>query len=235
MREEDSRTAMLVGEEGVNRLKNAHVLLFGLGGVGSYTAEALARAGVGAITLVDGDTVSLSNINRQLPALHSTVGKSKVAVVAERIADINPDCQVIKKHLFYSAETEDEVDFSQATYVADAIDTVTSKLLLIEKAKKLCLPVISCMGAGNKLDPTRFQVAPIEKTSVCPLARVMRNELRKRGITGVKAVYSQEEPFLQVPKTNQRKQTPGSLSFVPSVAGLVMAGEIIRDISLDHK
>lgn len=232
MREEDSRTAMMLGEDGVERLKNAHVLLFGLGGVGSYTAEALARAGVGILTLVDGDTVSVSNINRQLPALHSTIGKPKTEVVAERIADINPDCTVIQKQLFYSADTEEEVEFSSVTYVADAIDTVTSKILLIEKAKKSNIPVISCMGAGNKLDPTLFQVAPIEKTSVCPLARVMRIELRKRGITGVKAVFSKEEPYLQPSKGEGRKQTPGSLSFVPSVAGLIMAGEIIRDIAI---
>lgn len=232
MREQDSRTAMMLGESGVRRLRDAHVLLFGLGGVGSYTAEALARAGIGTLTLVDGDTVSVSNINRQLPALHSTIGKSKVEVVADRIKDINPDCEVIRKDVFYSAETEEEVAFSGVTYVADAIDTVTSKILLIERARKLNLPVISCMGAGNKLDPTMFQVAEIEKTSVCPLARVMRAELRKRGITGVKAVFSKEEPFSQVPKTDERKQSPGSLSFVPSVAGLVMAGEIIRDIAL---
>ena len=232
MREEDSRTAMMLGEEGVERLKNAHVLLFGLGGVGSYTAEALARAGIGALTLVDGDVVSVSNINRQLPALHSTVGQSKVEVVAERILDINPECKVIQKHLFYSAENENEVDFSNVTYVADAIDTVTSKILLIQKAKAMNIPVISCMGAGNKLDPTLFQVAEIEKTSVCPLARVMRAELRKRGISGVKAVFSKEEPFLQGTKNEGRKPIPGSLSFVPSVAGLVMAGEIIRDIAI---
>ncbi len=223
---------MMLEEEGVKRLADAHVLLFGLGGVGSYTAEALARAGVGTLTLVDGDEVAVSNINRQLPALHSTVGESKVQVVAERIADINPDCKVIQKHLFYSAETAEEVDFADVTYVADAIDTVTSKILLIQKAKELKIPVISCMGAGNKLDPTQFQVAEIEKTSVCPLARVMRTELRKRGITGVKAVFSKEEPYLQSPKTEGRKQTPGSLSFVPSVAGLIMAGEIIKDIAI---
>ncbi len=232
MREQDSRTAMMIGEDGVRRLADAHVLLFGLGGVGSYTAEALARAGVGTLTLVDGDTVAVSNINRQLPALHSTVGRTKVEVVAERIADINPDCRVIQKPVFYSAETAEEVDFAGVTYVADAIDTVTSKILLIQKAKELELPVISCMGAGNKLDPTQFQVAEIEKTSVCPLARVVRTELRKRGISGVKAVFSKEEPYLQVPKTEERKQTPGSLSFVPSVAGLIMAGEMIKDITI---
>ncbi len=232
MKEQDSRTGMMLGEDGVERLAKSHVLLFGLGGVGSYTAEALARAGVGALTLVDGDTVAVSNINRQLPALHSTVGKTKVQVVAERIADINPDCKVIPKSIFYSAETVEEVEFAGVTYVADAIDTVTSKILLIERAKAYNLPVISCMGAGNKLDPTQFQIAEIEKTSVCPLARVMRTELRKRGITGVKAVFSKEEPCLQIPKTEGRKQTPGSLSFVPSVAGLIMAGQIIKDIAI---
>ena len=231
MREQDSRTAMMLGESGVRRLRDAHVLLFGLGGVGSYTAEALARAGIGTLTLVDGDTVSVSNINRQLPALHSTIGKSKVEVVADRIKDINPDCEVIRKSLFYSAETEQEVEFKDITYVADAIDTVTSKILLIERARRLGIPVISCMGAGNKLDPTMFQVTEIEKTSVCPLARVMRTELRKRGISGVKVVFSKEEPYLVSTKEEGKKQTPGSLSFVPSVAGLVMAGEIIKDIA----
>ena len=223
---------MMLGDAGMKRLRSAHVLLFGLGGVGSYAAEALARAGVGKLTLVDGDTVSVSNINRQLPALHSTVGRPKTQVVAERIADIDPAIEVVQKNLFYSEATADEVSFFGVTYVADAIDTVTSKLLLIQKARELKIPVISCMGAGNKLDPTMFQVAEIEKTRVCPLARVMRTELRKRGISGVKAVYSEEEPYLQIPQSEGRKQTPGSLSFVPSVAGLILAGEIIKDIAI---
>ncbi len=230
MEEQYSRTEMMLGETGVARLKNAHVMLFGLGGVGSYTAEALARAGVGKLTLVDGDTVSVSNINRQLPALHSTVGRPKTEVVAERIADIDPSILVVQKNLFYSEETADEVSFEDVTYVADAIDTVTSKILLIQRAREQGIPVISCMGAGNKLDPTMFRVAEIEKTRGCPLARVMRTELRKRGISGVKAVYSEEEPYLAIPHMEGRKQIPGSLSFVPAVAGLVLAGEVIKDI-----
>ncbi len=231
MKEAESRTAMLIGEAGVQRLKDAHVLLFGLGGVGSYTAEALARAGVGKLTLVDGDIVSESNINRQLPALTSTVGRPKTEVMQERIRDINPEIQVTCKTLFYDITTAEEVSFADVTYVADAIDTVTSKILLIEKARELDIPVISCMGAGNKLDPTRFEVAEIEKTSVCPLARVMRTELRKRGISGVKAVYSKEEPVQTGMQEEGRKKTPGSISFVPSVAGLILAGEIIKDIA----
>ena len=233
MREQDSRTYMMLGEEAAKRLKNSHIVLFGLGGVGSYTAEALARAGVGELTLIDGDTVAESNINRQLVALHSTVGRYKTDVIAERIADIDPDIVVHSFPIFYSAENCEEIDFSGVTYVADAIDTVTSKILLIDRAREKSVPVISCMGAGNKLDPTRFEVAEIEKTSVCPLARVMRCELKKRGITGVKTVFSKEPP-VQLTENNKeegRKKTPGSISFVPSVAGLIMAGEIIKDIA----
>ena len=230
MKEAESRTVMMLGEEGVQKLKNAHVLLFGLGGVGSYTAEALARAGIGKLTLVDGDTVAESNINRQLPALYSTIGKAKTEVVKERIRDINPEILVECKTLFYDHTTAEEVSFAGVTYVADAIDTVTSKILLIEKARSLDIPVISCMGAGNKLDPTRFEVADLEKTSVCPLAKVMRTELRKRGISGVKAVFSKEEPVKTSLPEDGRKKTPGSISFVPSVAGLILAGEIIKDI-----
>ncbi len=232
MEEQYSRTEMMLGESGVRALKNAHVLVFGLGGVGSYAAEALARAGVGILTLVDGDVVSVSNINRQLPALRSTVGRPKTEVMAERIADIDPSIRVIAKNLFYQEATADEISFDGVTYVADAIDTVTSKILLIQKARALGIPVISCMGAGNKLNPSLFQVADIEKTRVCPLARVMRTELRKRGISGVKAVYSEEEPYCQIPRGDGRKQTPGSLSFVPSVAGLILAGEVIKDIAI---
>lgn len=233
MREQDSRTYMMLGEEATERLKNSHVILFGLGGVGSYTAEALARAGVGELTLIDGDTVAKSNINRQLVALHSTVGRNKTDVIAERIADIDPDIVVHSYPVFYSAENCEKIDFEGVTYVADAIDMVTSKILLIERAREKNVPVISCMGAGNKLDPTQFEVAEIEKTSVCPLARVMRCELKKRGITGVKTVFSKEPP-VQLIENNQeegRKKTPGSISFVPSVAGLIMAGEIIKDIA----
>ncbi|MBQ4146197.1 MAG: tRNA threonylcarbamoyladenosine dehydratase [Clostridia bacterium] len=233
MREQDSRTYMMLGDEAAERLKNSHIILFGLGGVGSYTAEALARAGVGEITLVDGDKVAESNINRQLPALHSTVGRFKTDVVAERISDIDPDIVVNKFSIFYNSENCDEINFDGVTYVADAIDTVASKILLIERARAKNVPVISCMGAGNKLDPTKFEVAEIEKTSVCPLARVMRCELKKRGISGVKTVFSKEPPVQLMKKDNDegRKKIPGSISFVPSVAGLIMAGEIIKDIT----
>ncbi len=232
MEEQQSRTKMLLGAEATEKLRHAHVMLFGLGGVGSYAAEALARAGVGSLTLIDGDVVSMSNINRQLPALHSTVGRPKVEVVAERILDIDPGISVETKPIFYNKETEKEISFQGVSYVADAIDTVASKILLIEKARAENVPVISCMGAGNKLDPTRFEVAEIEKTSVCPLARVMRTELRKRGITGVKTVFSKEPPVVPQGEGNAKnqKQLLGSISFVPSVAGLIMAGEIIRDI-----
>lgn len=233
MREEESRTVMMLGEEGVARLRRSHVILFGLGGVGSYTAEALARAGIGKLTLVDGDEVSRSNINRQLPALQSTIGMAKTEVVKRRIAEIDPEITVVVKTLFYDASTEGEVPLEDADYVADAIDTVTSKILLIEKAKQMGIPVISCMGAGNKLDPTRFEVVDLEETSVCPLARVMRTELRKRGVSGVKVVFSKEPPAILHRSTPKgEKPIPGSLSFVPSVAGLVMAGEIIKDIAM---
>ena len=231
--EQYSRTAMVLGEEGVKKLRYAKVILFGLGGVGSYTAEALARAGVGHLVLIDGDTVSVSNINRQLPALNSTVGRAKTDVVRERIYDIDPSIKVETINVFYNAENADRVDFSRVDYVADAIDTVASKILLIEKARNMDIPVISCMGAGNKLDPTRFEVADIEKTSVCPLAKRVRIELRKKGIRGVKAVFSKEEPvkLFANDKSETGKSIPGSLSFVPSVAGLIMAGEIIKDIA----
>lgn len=229
MEEQDSRTELLVGKEGIRRLREAHVMLFGLGGVGSYTAEALARAGVGRLTLIDGDTVAKSNLNRQLLALHSTLGRAKAEVMAERIGDIDPRIHVQPMTLFYEEKTEKQVDFSDVDYVADAIDSVRSKLLLIRRARQAGIPVISCMGAGNKLDPTRFEVADLEKTSVCPLAKLVRTALRKEGITGVKAVFSREEPCV-VPQDASGKRTVGSISFVPSVAGLVMAGEIIRAI-----
>ena len=202
------------------------------GGVGSFAAEALARGGVGHITLVDGDTVSITNINRQLIALHSTVGKEKTAVMAERIADISPETEVETYPVVYGAENRDLLDFSTYDYVIDAIDTVTSKLILIEEAKKAGVPVISCMGTGNKFHPERFEVTDISKTSVCPLAKVMRKELKVRGIKNVKVVYSKEEPQkpAESPETGKR-QIPGSLSFVPPVAGLLLAGEVIRHIA----
>ncbi len=218
------RTDMLIGEENRKKLEGCHVAVFGIGGVGSYVCEALARAGVGHLTLIDPDAVSESNINRQLIALHSTRGKQKTAVMTERIADINPAVQVECRDIFFSPETAESIDFSQFSYVVDAVDTVTAKLLIIEKAKEREIPVISSMGTGNKLDPFAFKIADIKKTSVCPLARVMRYELRKRGISDVKVIFSTEEPV----KSGER--TPASISFVPSVAGLMIAGEVIKDI-----
>lgn len=227
-----SRAELLLGEEALEKLRSARVALFGIGGVGSFAAEALARGGVGHITLVDGDTVSITNINRQLIALHSTVGKEKTAVMAERIADILPETEVETYPVVYGAENRDLLDFSTYDYVIDAIDTVTSKLILIEEAKKAGVPVISCMGTGNKFHPERFEVTDISKTSVCPLAKVMRKELKVRGIKNVKVVYSKEEPQkpAESPETGKR-QIPGSLSFVPPVAGLLLAGEVIRHIA----
>lgn len=227
-----SRAELLLGEEALHKLRSARVALFGIGGVGSFAAEALARGGVGHITLVDGDTVSITNINRQLIALHSTVGKEKTAVMAERIADISPETEVETYPVVYGAENRDLLDFFTYDYVIDAIDTVTSKLILIEEAKKAGVPVISCMGTGNKFHPERFEVTDISKTSVCPLAKVMRKELKVRGIKNVKVVYSKEEPQkpAESPETGKR-QIPGSLSFVPPVAGLLLAGEVIRHIA----
>ena len=227
-----SRAELLLGEEALEKLRSARVALFGIGGVGSFAAEALARGGVGHITLVDGDTVSITNINRQLIALHSTVGKEKTAVMAERIADISPETEVETYPVVYGAENRDLLDFSTYDYVIDAIDTVTSKLILIEEAKKAGVPVISCMGTGNKFHPERFEVTDISKTSVCPLAKVMRKELKVRGIKNVKVVYSKEEPQKPAASTEPgKRQIPGSLSFVPPVAGLLLAGEVIRHIA----
>lgn len=227
-----SRAELLLGEEALEKLRSARVALFGIGGVGSFAAEALARGGVGHITLVDGDTVSITNINRQLIALHSTVGKEKTAVMAERIADISPETEVETYPVAYGAENRDLLDFSTYDYVIDAIDTVTSKLILIEEAKKAGVPVISCMGTGNKFHPERFEVTDISKTSVCPLAKVMRKELKVRGIKNVKVVYSKEEPQKPAASTETgKRQIPGSLSFVPPVAGLLLAGEVIRHIA----
>ena len=230
MNEQFERTAMLVGEDAVVKLQNASVAVFGVGGVGSYVVEALARAGVGRLLLVDNDVVSVSNINRQLIALHSTVGRPKVEVAAERVRDINPACEVETKALFYTPETADEIDLSAYSYIVDAVDHVPAKTELIVRAKALGIPVISCMGAGNKLDPTRFEVADITKTSVCPLARVMRRELKLRGITSCKVVYSKEDPV--VPPEGGRR-LPASISFVPSAAGLVLAGVVIKDLMQD--
>ena len=226
-----SRTAILIGEENLQKLKNARGAVFGVGGVGGYVVEALARSGVGALDLIDKDTVSESNINRQIIALHSTVGKLKTEVAAERARDINPDICVRTHNLFYLPETADQFDFSAYDYIVDAIDTVSGKIALIQRAKEANTPVISSMGAGNKLDPTKFEVADISKTSVCPLARVMRRELKKRGIEHLKVVYSKEEP-LPSPLIDEEsgKSIPGSVAFVPSVVGLIIAGEVIKDL-----
>lgn len=226
-----SRTETLIGKGAVEKLQRSRVAVFGIGGVGNYVVEALARAGVGAMDLIDNDKVVLSNINRQIIALHSTVGEWKTEVAARRIRDINPAIQVRTHNLFFLPETADEFDFSGVDYVVDAIDTVSGKLALIERAKALRIPVVSSMGTGNKLDPTAFEVADISKTSVCPLARVMRRELKKRGIEHVKVVYSKEEPIENNARNGETgKAIPASISFVPSVAGLIIAGEGIKDL-----
>ena len=238
MPDQYSRTRLLLGDDGIQKLKNARIALFGLGGVGGYTAEALARSGIGHMDLIDDDTVSLTNLNRQLLATHASIGRHKVDVAAQRIADIDPTIQVRTYKTFYLPETADQFDFSQYDYVIDAIDTVTGKLALIARAKETGVPVISCMGTGNKLDPTAFQVADIAKTSGCALARIMRKECAKRGIRGVKVVYSKELPMEQDPSVeiepqrqgSSRRATPGSVAFVPAVAGLIMAGEVVKDL-----
>lgn len=229
MDEKFVRTRNLIGDEAMTRLANARVAVFGIGGVGGYVVEALARSGVGAIDLIDSDVVAMSNINRQLVATLKTVGQYKVDVMKERIADINPDCRVEAIRCFYLPETKDQFDFSQYTYVVDAVDTVTAKLSLVCEAKEKNVPIISCMGAGNKLNPAMFEVADIYKTSVCPLAKVMRRELKKRGIENLKVVYSKEEA-LKPQSEDGDARTPGSTAFVPSVAGLIIASEIIKDI-----
>lgn len=226
------RTEMLIGQASLGRLKNCRVAVFGIGGVGGYVVEALARCSVGHITLIDNDVVSPSNINRQIIALHSSVGKSKTAVAAERIKDINPEITVTEINKFVLPENIDEFSFCEYDYIVDAIDTVSGKIAIIEKAYKENIPVISSMGTGNKLDPTKFEIADIYKTSVCPLARVMRYELKKRGIKKLKVLFSKEEPIKPVNNNtdSSRRSTPGSISFVPSVAGLIIAGEVIKDI-----
>ncbi len=229
--EELSRTEMLLGKEAVDRLKAKHVIVFGVGGVGGYVCEALARTGVGRIDLVDNDTVSLSNINRQIIALHSTVGKSKVEVMKERIYDINPQIKVQAYNTFFTPETSKEFDFSQYDYVVDAIDTVKGKVELAVLCEMAGTPIISSMGAGNKLDPCAFKVSDIYKTSVCPLARVMRTELKKRGIKKLKVVYSEEKPIsIGTEGEEKGKRVPASVAFIPSVVGLIVASEVIKDL-----
>lgn len=244
-----SRTQLLFGKEAMERLYNARVAVFGVGGVGGYTVEALARSGIGTLDLIDDDKVCLTNMNRQILATHKTVGKYKVDVAEERIHDINPDAVVNTYKTFYMPDTADQFDFSQYDYVVDAIDTVKGKLELVMQAQATGTPIISCMGAGNKLDPSRFRVADIYKTQGCPLARVMRTALRKRGVKKLKVVYSDEIPTRPIEdmsiscrshcicppgakhKCTERRDIPGSTAFVPSVAGLIIAGEVVKDLS----
>ena len=244
-----SRTQLLYGEDAMARLRAARVAVFGIGGVGGYVVEALVRSGIGALDLIDDDKVCLTNMNRQIIATRKTVGKYKVDVAEERIHDINPDCQVKTYKTFYLPETKDQFDFRQYSYVVDAIDTVSGKLALIEQAKEAGVPVISSMGAGNKVNPSLFEVADIYDTSICPLAKVMRRECRKRGIESLKVVYSKEKPIRPledmsiscrqhcicppgtVRKCTERRDIPGSTAFVPSVVGLIIAGEVINDIA----
>ncbi len=243
-----SRTQLLLGEENMNRLSEAKVAIFGIGGVGGYVAEALARSGVGSFVLVDDDKVCLTNINRQIIATRKTVGQYKVDVMKERILDINPKAEVEVRKCFYLPENAHEFDFSTYSYVVDAVDTVTAKIEIIMRAQAAGIPVMSSMGAGNKLDPTKFQVADIYKTSMCPLARVMRQELKKRRVKKLKVVYSTEKPTRPIEdmsiscrtncicppgaahKCTERRDIPGSIAFVPSVAGLILAGEVIKDL-----
>lgn len=232
-----SRTALLLGNEGMEKLKNARVAVFGLGGVGGYVVEALARSGIGALELIDHDTISLTNLNRQILATRSTIGCAKAEVARQRVLDIDPNIAVTARTTFFGPDKADTFDFSQYSYVVDAIDTVTGKLALIAAAQTANVPILSCMGTGNKLDPSKFQITDISKTSVCPLARIMRKECAKRGIRHVKVLFSTEDPISPNPDTataeelpEGRRSLPGSVAFVPSVAGLMIAGEVIKDL-----
>ena len=233
MKNQFDRSAMLIGFDGVEKLSKKHVAVFGIGGVGSFCAEALARAGIGELTLVDFDKIDLTNLNRQLIALHSTVGRYKAEVMGERIADINPNAKVIVRKDFFSAETVSDFDLAQFDYIVDAIDTVSCKLVLITEVKKLNVPIISCMGTGNKLGVAPFEITDISKTSVCPLARIMRKELKARGIYSLKVLYSTEPPLtpkFEAADPAPGRHSPGSISFVPSAAGLMIAGEVIKEL-----
>ncbi len=235
--EQFSRTQLLFGKEAMQKLADARVIVFGIGGVGGYAVEALVRSGIGAIDLVDNDTVCLSNLNRQIIATHRSIGAYKVDAAKERIQDIAPECQVQAYRTLYMPETSGQFDFAQYDYVVDAIDTVTGKIELVEQANRCGTPIISSMGAGNKIEPTAFEVADIYQTSVCPLAKVMRHELKKRGIPKLKVVYSKEKPIVPMvekdasPEETRRRQVPGSNAFVPSAVGLIIAGEIIKDLT----
>jgi tRNA A37 threonylcarbamoyladenosine dehydratase len=246
-----SRTELLYGQEAMEKLKNSRVAIFGIGGVGGFTLEALVRSGVGAVDIIDDDTVCLSNLNRQIIATQKTIGKAKVDVAQERMLDINPDLKIVKHQKFFTPQTSCEFDFTQYDYVVDAIDTVAGKIELVLKAQAAGVPIISSMGAGNKKYPYLFEVADIYQTSVCPLARVMRTELRKRGVKKLKVVYSKEKPITPVQNSevieencasntnstqrtsSKRRSIPGSTAFVPSVVGLIIAGEIVNDLTLD--
>lgn len=233
MEEQFERIGYLLGEDKVELLHNKKVAVFGVGGVGGFVVEALARSGIGELLIVDNDTVAVSNINRQLIATHDTVGRLKVDVMKERILSINPNAKVEAKACFFLPENQDTFRFEEYDYIVDAIDTVAGKIALVMKAQEAGTPIMCSMGAGNKLDPTRFEVADIYKTSVCPLAKVMRTELRKRGVKKLKVVYSKELPLTpkaQPEQDSQRRSTPGSVAFVPSVAGLIIAGEVIKDL-----
>ena len=236
MSEQFLRTEMLLGRDAIEKLHSARVAVFGLGGVGGYAVEALARSGVGSLDLIDSDTVSISNLNRQILATHSTVGMLKVDAARQRVLDINPACNVKIYPIFYTPDTADQFDFAQYDYIVDAIDTVTGKLALVERAKAADTPIICCMGTGNKLDASAFRVADISKTTMCPLARVMRKELAKRGIRHLKVVYSQEETLTPTGWEEEaaalgKRQIPGSVAFVPGAAGLLLAGEVVRDLT----
>ena len=229
--EQFSRTQLLYGPEAMERLAASRVAVFGIGGVGGYVVEALVRSGIGALDIIDNDKVCLSNINRQIIATQKTVGEYKVDVAKERIHNINPECEVRTYKTFFLPDTQDEFDFSVYDYVVDAIDTVTGKLAIVERAKEAGVPVISAMGAGNKLNPALFEVTDIYRTSVCPLAKVMRHECKKRGIDSLKVVYSREKPI----KCTVERGTPGSTAFAPAVAGLIMAGEVVNDLAMQNR
>ena len=234
MKEQYARSELLLGSEAMEKLRRSRVAVFGVGGVGGYVVEALARCGIGELDLIDNDTVSITNLNRQIIALHSTIGRLKTEVASERVHDIDPDIKVTIHSMFFMPDTADEIDFTQYDYVVDAIDTVTGKIEIIIRSQTAGTPVISAMGAGNKLDPAGFMVSDIYKTKGCPLAKVMRHELKKRGVRKLKVVYSEEQPITpkgstEVPSPG-RRATPGSLAFVPSAAGLVIAGEVVGDL-----
>ncbi|MBO4643186.1 MAG: tRNA threonylcarbamoyladenosine dehydratase [Alphaproteobacteria bacterium] len=229
-----ARTELIFGKEALDKLARFRVAVFGIGGVGGYAVEALARSGIGALDLIDNDTVAVSNLNRQIVATTKTIGQYKVDVAAKRVSEINPECAVRTYKSFFLPETAGEFDFSQYDYVVDAIDTVSGKIGLVLAAQTAGVPVISAMGAGNKIDPTAFEVADIYKTSVCPLAHVMRKELKKRGVKSLKVVYSKENPVTPATSADSRKRVPGSTAFVPPVVGLIIAGEVVKDLIRVH-